>query len=569
MKNPPYKPRTFVPTQIDLTEVTQLEPLFSKLKTELQAVKSVADLEKWLQNQSEVSAALDEARSIKYIEMTCQTDDPAREKAYLKIIETVEPWLKPRQFELLQILVQGPWLKQLPAEYDVFTRSVETRVKLYREENVARETEEAKLCQKYQKMIGAMTVTFDGKEQTLPQMARYLEESDRNRRQEAWEAISRRRLQDRDALDAIYETLLGLRQQIAKAADYSDYRAYTFANYERFDYTPEDCVKFHTAVEKHLVPLARALQEVRKGKLKVDKLRPWDLSVDPDQRPPLRPFAKAEELVAKSDKIFQKLDSRLAGFFALLRVNELVDLENRKGKAPGGYQSTLSEARLPFIFMNAVGMQRDVETLVHEAGHAFHAVAARDQKIHAYRSSPIEFAEVASMSMELMTAPYWDEFYPATDAKRARHDHLEGIIKLFPWIATVDAFQHWIYTHPGHTRKEREACWVDVMKRFGGIEDWTGYEDARASLWHRQLHIFEMPFYYIEYGIAQLGALQLWKQSRKDPKKAIDSYLKGLSLGGSKPLPELFTASGISFDFSDEIIGPLTAEVRTALAAEV
>jgi len=568
MKNPPYKPRQFVPTEIDLTEIAQLEPLFARLKTGLQAVKSVADLEAWLQNQSEVSAALDQSRAIKYIEMTCQTDDPAREMAYLKIIETVEPWLKPRQFELLQILVSNPWLKQLPAEYAVFARSVEVRVKLYREENVARETEEAKLSQKYQKMIGAMTVTFDGKEQTLPQMSRYLEEANRSRRQAAWEAIGRRRLQDREQLDEIYETMLGLREQIAKAADYPDYRAYTFANYERFDYTPDDCLKLHQAIEKRIVPLARLLQEERKAKLKVDQLRPWDLAVDPEQRPPLRPFAKADELVSKSEKIFRKLDGRLAGFFGLLREFQLVDLENRKGKAPGGYQSTLAEARLPFIFMNAVGMQRDVETLVHEAGHAFHAVAARDQKIHAYRSSPIEFAEVASMSMELLTAPYWNEFYSDADAKRARHDHLEGIIKLFPWIATVDAFQHWIYTHPGHTRKQREECWVDLIKRFGGIEDWTGYEANRASMWHRQLHIFEIPFYYVEYGIAQLGALQLWRQARQNPKKAIDAYLKGLSLGGSRPLPELFTAAGISFDFSDEIIAPLTAEVRETLMAE-
>jgi len=269
--------------------------------------------------------------------------------------------------------------------------------------------------------------------------------------------------------------------------------------------------------------------------------------------------------VEKSHQIFSKLDPRLGDYYNILRKQELVDLDNRKGKAPGGYQSTLSEARVPFIFMNAVGTHRDVETMLHEAGHAFHALASREQPLHAYRGAPIEFCEVASMGMELLAAPHLRAFYSEDDTRRARREHLQGIIKFFPWMATVDAFQHWIYTHPGHTRDERAKFWLSLMDRFGGIEDYSGFEKARAHLWHRQLHIFEIPFYYVEYGIAQLGALQLWQAARRDLSSALDHYLTGLSLGGSRPLPELFQASGLAFDFTDKTIAPLMRNVKDAL----
>jgi oligoendopeptidase F len=430
---------------------------------------------------------------------------------------------------------------------------------------VARETEIAKLTQQYQKISGAMTVHFDGQEQTLARMARVQEEPDRARREAAWKLVAERRLQDADKLEELFDQLLVLRNEIAHAADFADFRAYTFASYERFDYTPEDCLRFHDAVEHHIVPLARELQEERLNKLGFDRLRPWDLAVDPDQNPPLHPFKDSSELLEKCHGIFTKLDPRLGEYFHVLRAQALVDLDNRKGKAPGGYQSTLSEARVPFIFMNAVGAHRDVEVMLHESGHAFHALAARELPLHAYRSAPIEFCEVASMGMELLAAPHLGAFYDEKDARRARRDHLEGIIKFFPWMATVDAFQHWIYTHPKHTREERRAFWLSLMNRFGGAEDWSGFEASRASLWHRQLHIFEIPFYYVEYGIAQLGALQLWQSARRDLPAALDHYLKGLSLGGSRPLPELFEASGLKFDFTDQTIAPLMRNVKDAL----
>ncbi len=565
MHTSPFVPRRFLPEKIDLTDTAQLAPVFDRLDAGLNRAASVADLEAWLGEHSEVCAALAESSSLHYIAMTCQTDDEAKEKAYMHIVEVVDPWLKPRQFALMRKLVASSRFSELPPVYAVFRRSVEAQVEIYREENVARETEVAKLTQQYQKISGGMTVQFDGQEQTLARMGRIQEEQDRIRREAAWKTVTERRLQDADRLEELFDQLLVLRNEIAHAAGFTDFRAYTFAYYERFDYTPEDCLRFHEAVEKHVVPLARELQKERQARLGVEPLRPWDLAVDPDHNPPLRPFTESSELLEKCQRIFSKLDPRLGDYYAVLRKQELVDLDNRKGKAPGGYQSTLAEARVPFIFMNSVGVHRDVETMLHEAGHAFHALASREQPLHAYRSAPIEFCEVASMGMELLAAPYLDLFYSEKDAKRAQRDHLEGIIKFFPWMATVDAFQHWIYTHPGHTREERAQYWLSLMDRFGGIEDWSGFEKARAHGWHRQLHIFEIPFYYVEYGIAQLGALQLWQASRRDLPGALDHYLQGLSLGGSRPLPELFQAGGLAFDFTEKTIAPLMGKVKEAL----
>jgi oligoendopeptidase F len=314
------------------------------------------------------------------------------------------------------------------------------------------------------------------------------------------------------------------------------------------------------------VPVLRELQAQRRRQLGVETLRPWDLAVDPLNRPPLRPFEQVEQMVSRTQEIFERLDRDLAAGFARMRKLRLLDLANRKGKAPGGYQSTLAEARAPFIFMNAVGLQRDVETLLHESGHAFHALATCDEDLYAYRNAPIEFCEVASMSMELLGNEFLERFYAVPEANRARRTHLEGIVNLFPWIAMVDAFQHWIYTHPGHTRAERAAAWLELMKRFGGDEDWRGYEAARANLWHRQLHIFVHAFYYIEYGIAQLGALQVWANSKRDKAGALMDYKRALALGGSRPLPELFAAAGCRFEFSRRTMAPLVALVRRELA---
>ena len=561
-----HRPRTFVPQNLDLGDWPQIAPLFDQLEIRATQAESAVKLERWLLDWSELSAALDEESSRRYIAMTCHTDNADAEQAYLHFVEHVEPQLKPRQFALEQIYVAHPQFNYLPkARYQVFNRDVKNHVELFRAENVALETEEAKLCQQYQKLIGAQTVKFRGEEKTLVQMGRYLEEPDRALRHEAWDLVAKRRLQDVEKCETIFDELIRLRTQIAKNAGFENYRDYVHRQKCRFDYTPENCFQFHDAVEKEIMPAVLEIQNDRKRQLKLEKLRPWDLAVDPQNRAPLKPFAEVGEMVSRTQKIFNHLDPELATNFQQMQDLQLLDLDNRKGKAPGGYQSTLSEARVPFIFMNAIGLQRDVETILHEAGHAFHAQATRAEDLYAYRGAPIEFCEVASMSMELLGNEFLEEFYPATEANRARKTHLEGIIGFFPWMATVDAFQHWIYTHANHSRAERKAAYLQLMDRFGGDVDWSGHEDARAFSWQRQLHIFLHPFYYVEYGIAQLGALQVWANSKADKAKALGDYKKSLALGGSRPLPELFQAAGCQFEFSARTIRPLTQLLREEL----
>ncbi len=563
---PAYKPRQFVPAELDLGDWAQLAPLFDQLETRLAAAQTVAALEAWLLAWGELGAALDEENSRRYIAMSCHTDNADAEKAYLHFVEHIEPQLKPRQFQLEKQFIAHPQRSQLPApRYDVFLRDVQNHVELYREENVALETEEAKIGQQYQKLIGALTVQFRGEEKTLVAMGKFLEEPDRALRQEAWELVAKRRLEECEKIEDQFDQLVKLREQIARNAGFANYRDYAFRAKGRFDYTPQHCFDFHEAVANEVVPVLRELQTKRRQQLGLDQLRPWDTAVDPLNRPALKPFEQVEDMVTRTQKIFDQLDGELAGGFQRMQDLKLLDLANRKGKAPGGYQSTLNEARLPFIFMNAVGQQRDVETILHEAGHAFHALATRDEDLLAYRHAPIEFCEVASMSMELLGNEFIEEFYSPADGNRARRTHLEGIIGVLGWIATVDAFQHWIYTHPGHTRAERAAAWNQLMDRFAGDVDWTGFEAVRAHLWHRQLHIFLYPFYYIEYGIAQLGALQVWANSKRDKAKALRDYKTALALGGSRPLPDLFAAAGCKFQFDAATIRPLVELTRREL----
>jgi len=563
---PPHRPRRFVPTGLALGNWEAVSPLFDQLDARASGCDTVEALERWLLDAGELSSALDEERARRYIAKTCHTDDAEAEKAYLQFVEVIDPALKPRQFSLAERFLNHPLRSRLPKDrYEVFDRATALQVELYRPENIPLETEEAKVGNEYNKLSGSLTVPFRGEEKTLVAMGRYQEEPDRALREEAWRLVAARRVREADRFDGFLDELIRLRDRIARNAGFPDYVAYAYRMRGRFDYGPADCLRFHEAIETEVMPVFRRLQAQRRRKLGVDRLRPWDTQVDPLNRPPLRPFADSAGMESGVQTVFDRMDPRLAAGFRDMRQKRLLDLDNRKGKAPGGYQYTLSEARLPFIFMNSVGLQRDLETILHEAGHAFHALACRDEDLPAYREAPIEFCEVASMAMELLGAEHLDVFYPPGDVVRARTVHLEGVIGVFPWIATVDAFQHWLYTHPGHSRDERRAAWLSLMDRFGGDIDWSGCEDARANLWHKQLHIFLYPFYYVEYGIAQLGALQVWVNAQRDPAKALADYQAGLALGGSRPLPELFARAGCRFDFGRDTVRPLVARVSEAL----
>lgn len=560
--------RRFVPSALNPADFESLQPIYQSLLD--RTIASPAELEQWLLDLSELSAAVDEYGSRRYIDKSCHTDDDAIEKAYLHFIEEVEPKIKPLYFALQKKYLESPFREKLDRKrYFVLDRKWQADVDLFRDENVAIETEVAKIVNEYDKISGAMMVSFRGKEYTMQQLARFLEEPDRATREEAWRASSQRRMQDREAIESIFDKLMPMRESIAKNAGMSDYRAYTWKAYKRFDYTPDDCLKFADAIAKACVPVVAELDKQRRDDLKLDTLRPWDLSVDPQNRPPLRPFTESETpaFVEKTRTIFDRLSPQLATDFDSLRDNQNLDLQSRKGKQPGGYQCSLEESRQPFIFMNAAGLQRDVETLLHEGGHAFHYIAAKDEPLVFLRSAPMEFCEVASMSMELLGSEHFDVFYTEADAARAKRTLIEGIIRFLPWMATIDSFQHWLYTHPGHSRAARTTEWLRLLDRFSSKIDWSGFEAVRESQWQRQLHLFHAPFYYIEYGIAQLGALQLWTKAKSDPRQALNNYRAGLKLGGTQPLPQLFAAAGIQFDFSEKTLLPLMSAMRDELAS--
>ncbi len=558
----PLFPRHFVAPDATLNDWSQIEPYFDQLAS--RDIDDVAALEQWLIDASELLACVHEVGTDRHVKMTCQTDNPERKALFLDFVENIEPHLKKRSHQLNVKYVESAAAKNLPTDhYSVLDRSLRAQVELFREQNIPLQTEEAKLSQQFQEICGAQTVEFDGQEQTLQQLARYAEQTDRSVRQKAWELGTARRLQDVDKLEDIFDQMIQLRHQMAQHADCIDYRAYAFKSKDRFDYTPQDCLSFHDAVERAAVPAYRAIDQRRKDTLAVDTLRPWDLSVDVKGRSPLKPFANTDEFCQKVSLIFHRIDPELGAQFDEMREKGYLDLESRIGKAPGGYQATYDASRHPFIFMNSVGINSDVRTLLHEGGHAFHCYAARHDPLVDYRSSPIEFAEVASFGMEMLTLEHLDEFYSDESLARAKRSQLEGIISLFPWVATIDAFQHFLYTNPTHTREQRREHWLSLRQRFGGLEDYTGYEEVLAFAWQKQLHLFEVPFYYIEYAIAKLGALQVWRNAMQNKETAVKQYRYALSLGGSKPLPDLFQAAGATFDFSYDTLAPLIELVQT------
>ena len=561
----PYQERRFVPKSADLSKPEQITALYTQLLH--RELNTREELERWILDRSELESAADQQGAILYILMTCQTDDRQRAQDYKNFIETIVPAVKSLEDGLnRKYLAAAGRIGTNENRYGVYSREIRSDIELFQEENIALETKVDLLSQEYQTICGAMTVEFDGREQTLPQMHKYLLDPNRPLREEAWRASTQRRLRDSSKLDDLFDDMLALRHQIAKNAGMDNFCDYKFKSLHRFDYLPQDCFEYHRTVERVVVPLWCQVLERRREAMKLKSLRPWDTSVDPLGRAPLKPFEQVGQLIEGCREIFHTVNATLGAQFAQMIENGLLDLASRKGKAPGGYQSTLDEARKPFIFMNATGIDSDVRTLLHECGHAFHALACAPDPLLDYRHGPMEFNEVASMGMELLTDRYLSVFYQRDDEQRSRQKHFEDVLFTLVWVATIDAFQHGIYQNPRQDRHQRCAMWLDIRKRFGaGVVDWTGLEEEHARLWHQQLHIYEVPFYYIEYGIAQLGALQLWLNSQKDWDRTLEQYQTALRLGGSRPLPELFTTAGIRFDFSEKTIVPLMDAVTKEL----
>ena len=561
----PHKNREFVPANMDFNNINQITEQYAVLQS--RDFFSSKDLEKWLLDRSEFEAAFDQLGSILYIEMTCQTDDKDKADAYTNFISKIVPVVKPLEDQLNRKFLAGYNQYGLDdTRYAIYVRDIRTDIELFVEENIPLQTKVDLLSQEYQKICGAMTVDFEGKEHTLPEMSKYLLETDRSKRENAWRAVNKRRLMDKDKIDLLFDEMVTLRHKIAQNAGFKNYMEYKFKALHRFDYTAEDCKSYHHVVEEIVVPIAGDILRKRKEQMSLGQLRPWDVSVDPLGRDALKPFEKVEDLIGRCMKIFKDVDDELGQQFSKMAEIGLLDLGSRKGKAPGGYQSALSDSRMPFIFMNAVGVDGDVRTLLHEGGHSFHSWACVDEPLLDYRHAPMEFCEVASMTMELLGGKHLSAFYSSDDVKRSTIEHLEDIVSVLTWVATIDAFQHWIYENPKHAREDRKQEWMAIRKRFGsGVIDWTGLDEEEVYMWHRQLHIFEVPFYYIEYAIAQLGALQIWANSKQDNSKAIRQYKAALSLGGSRGLPVLFEIAGIKFDFTESTIEPLVKMISAEL----
>lgn len=558
--------RSFLPDDFSITDWAKLKPWFQELQQ--RALPSIQALEQWIADLNELIAVVDEDFAWRYIRMSVNTEDRQAAELYQYAVQQLMPHISRSVNELHKKLVAHPLASQLdPAAYGIYFRQVQNELSLYREENIPLQTDEQMKARTYGQIFGRMTVTIDGKTLTLQQAGKLLQHPDRAKREATYRAIQARIGQDEAQLDALFDELVAIRHQQARNAGFDNYRDYKHKALGRLDYTSEDCLAFHEAIARHVRPLVAWLHETRRKNLGLSSLRPWDLAVDPYGKAPLRPFEHVDELVEKSVRVL----SRLHPFFgeSLRKMQKMghLDLDSRPSKRPGGYNMPLYVTGVPFIFMNAVGTMSDLRTLMHEAGHAVHSFLTRHYHLVASKELPSEVAELASMTMELFTMDYWDEFFDDEVALlRARRDQLESVISGLPWIATIDKFQHWVYTHPTHTHAARRTAWLEIFHEFSSpVVDRSGLEESTARLWHRQLHIFEVPFYYIEYGMAQLGALAIWKNYRENPKHTVAQYIEALKLGYTRPIPEVYAAAGIRFDFSDRYVAELMQFVREEL----
>lgn len=562
----PKKTRTYIPQELEI-KWENLAPIFEELQN--RPLPTVADLEQWLKDKSELEAALEEDFAWRYIKMTCDTNNEALVQSFQYFATEIEPKIAPINNELNIKLVNHELVDELDQDkYFVYLRGIKKALEIYREENIPLFTKLQVSQQKYQAISGAMSVELNDQEYTLEQAATFLKDVNREVRQQAWEAIQQRRLVNKDELNVLFDELITLRHEVSVNAGFENYRDYMFQALGRFDYTPKDCYKFAEAIEKEVVPILKEQADKRAEDLGISPLKPWDMDVSTSGKPALKPFTSGEELVDKTITCFDRIDPKLGQMLATMKANKLFDVESRKGKAPGGYNYPLAETGAPFIFMNSANTLRDLTTMVHEGGHAVHTFLTADLELNDFKHCPSEVAELASMSMELITMDQWDVYFDnEEDLIRAKREQLIDVLKTLPWVAVIDQFQHWIYTNPGHNAAERESAFKQIYSRFGaGFTDWEGLDASYGNLWQKQLHLFEVPFYYIEYAIAQLGAIAIYKNYKEDPNKALKQYLDALALGYTKPMNEIYEITGIKFDFSVDYVAELASFIKNELA---
>ncbi len=558
--------RKFLPENLELKWDTIL-PYFEKLNA--RTIDSIGDLEQWLIDRSELEAVLEEDFAWRYIHMTCDTTNEQYQQEFEYFATEIEPHISEWTNTLNDKFLKCTFSNQLDKEkYGIYVRSLKNQFEIFRQENIPLFMELQMEQQKYGSIVGAMSITYEGKEYTLEQASNFIKSTDRKVRKEVYELIQNRRLQDKDTLNDLFTKLIQTRHQVALNAGFENFRDYMFKSLGRFDYTADDCFKFHEAIELELLPLFKQFSEERRTKLDLPHVKPFDTEVDVSGKPALIPFDGGQDLLDKSIACFYRVHPYFGEKLATMKEHKLIDLESRAGKAPGGYNYPLSESGAPFIFMNAANSVRDLTTMVHEGGHAVHTFLSNNLELNDFKRVPSEVAEVASMSMELISMDAWDEFFKNNeDLVRAKEEQLKDSLKTLPWVATIDAFQHWIYTNPHHTIEERTKAWEHCFDRFGSnFVNWDGYEEFKQNLWQKQLHLFEVPFYYIEYAIAQLAAISIYKNYKENPVKAILEYIDALKLGYTKSIPEIYHTAGIKFDFSAEYIHGLVEFMKEELS---
>jgi len=555
--------RYFLPASFTVTDWKTLEPYFKNLLE--REINSKQELEKWLNDASELEAVVSEDANWRQIRMTCDTENKELENAFTFFVMEIQPHVQSYADKLNRKLTANPFTKELDGEkYFTYLRNIKKNIELFREENIPLNSELSVMAQQYGVIAGKMTVEVEGKEYTLQQAAKFLENPSRNLREQVYRKINERRLQDKGELNKLFTSLVEKRHQLALNAGFGNYSDYRFKELGRFDYAKEDCFQFHEAVKQNVMPLADEIYKKKNIKLGIEPLRPWDTEAEPQGVNPLTPFKTGDELLQKTLTCLDQVNPFFADCLRQMQKMQRLDLESRKGKAPGGYNCPLPETGAPFIFMNAAGQMGDVTTIIHEGGHAVHSFLTHPLPLTGFKEYPMEIAEVASMSMELFSMDYWDSFFDnKEELKRAKEYQLERVITIFPWIAIIDKFQHWVYANPVHTEEQRASSWMRILSEFSStVIDFTGLEEYRKYGWQRQLHLFEVPFYYIEYGIAQLGAIGLWMQFKKNKDAALNNYMRALSLGGTKTLPQLFAAAGLNFNFAPAYVSELMSFVH-------
>ncbi len=552
-------------TNLKINNWSDIEPFFIDLKE--RKISNINELEIWIKNRSDLSAFIDEDIAWRYIKMTCDTENEQLRTHYEHFVNEIQPKISEFSNILDKQLAENEFFELLSDDYFILKRSLKNNLELFRTENIILESEVDTLSQKFGQISGAMTVNYDNKELTMQQAANYLKVQDRKVRENIYFLINKRRLQDSEKLNKLLSDLIEKRTKIAQNADFNNFRDFKHIQRERFDYSVDNVLEFDETIKNQVMPIVEKITLHRKQKLALNVLKPWDLEVDISGKEPLKVFDNIDEFIEKSILCFKKVRPKYGDFLKTMNEKGFLDLASRKGKAPGGYNYPLMVSNIPFIFMNATSNIRDLETIMHEGGHAIHAFMAKDLNLSEYKHTPSEIAELASMSMELISMEHWDVFFDnKDDLKRAKIHQLEGVISVLPWVATIDKFQQWLYTNPNHNVTERENEWTKIFNEYSSkLIDRSDTDDFTKSLWQKQMHIFEVPFYYIEYAISQLGAIAIWRNYKNNPEKTLDNYENALKLGYSKTLPELYKAAGIKFDFSEQYIKELMSFVTKEL----